>query len=188
MFIKRELKKLFIAVFREVFALDPDFPYNEVDSSIIISSRYAKPKSEDLLPQIVISTNNYSSSTESFYNNFLSEAPGSVPGTITRRKFTNTVQFQMLIDILDTNKEECEEIGDKVFNILNHEYAELFKRLNLTLLGVGVSEVIPKEQYPQYTYTCSVTVSGTFRLEWQTYRSNEELFKKVKLSIESLDE
>lgn len=191
--IKKELKKLFIAVLREVFARDEDFPYNKDDAletSIVISPRYAAPETENLLPQLIISANSYGTSVESLFNNFWQEAPGSLPGTITKRKYTNIVQFQLSIEVLSTVKEECEDLSDKVFNIINHEYANLFRKLHLDIQNLSVSDTGVKQQYPQYNFISTIGVSGAFRLEWVVSPEKDdgtELLKQVKFTINELE-
>lgn len=195
-YLKKELKKLFLAVFREIFAVDPDFLYNKNDilnSSILISSRYATPKTEDLMPQIIVSVANYTAGKDSLLDNFYKESPGLLPGTVTKREHTNIVQFQVQIDVLSSVRDECETISDKVFNLLNHECSELMLKLGLNIRDVSVGEASPKDQYPRYSFVAPVTIVGALRLQWSIGKTEEAelqqkyLLKNIKVSLSTDD-
>jgi hypothetical protein len=189
-YIKNELKKLLVVTFREVFAKDTDFPYNNdiSESSLLVSTRYATPKTDALLPQLIVNADSYGGGNDSFFNNFFEESKGSVAGTITHKKFTKVIQFQASIDAVSSNKEECEFLADKVFNILNHEYAALIQLLGLYVSQITVGDTAPKTQYPQYSFVSSIGVLGTLRLEWAigAIDDQRDLFRTVKFNISTI--
>lgn len=201
-YITNTLKRLFIVAFREIFASDADFPYNREDeknTSIIITSKYVSPKTENTLPQIVVSTSSYSGSQDTFYNNFQEEvlsqtqptSPTAKP-TYLGKKSTKIIPFQVVFDVMSSVKNESEVVADKVFNSLSHTYVQLFDALGLNIRNVIVGEAIMRQQYPQYSFVTSVGATGDFRLTWTTEPNIDytHIFTNIKfvLSITPPDE
>jgi len=171
LYLTDTLKRIHIATLRELFAADSDFPYNKNDisaSSLVINTKFTNPTNvENKMPQIILSVVTYNSGHDTLANDFYKEVPPKVAsGVLTTRQFTKVVNYQLQIDVLSTRKAECEFLVDKVFNIFNHEWADLWSALQLNVRGVSVNEVGPKEQYPQYSFVGPIIIQGDFRLVW----------------------
>ena len=169
--LTNDIKKRFIASFREIFARDTDFTYNKDDmknSHIIITAKYASPEAENLLPQIVVSTVGYSTQPTSFYGNYAGMVVNPTPlnpnGLVQECKAL--VPFSCTFDVMSSNKPECELVADKVFNAVVVEYPWAFDSLGLQIQAINVGEAIPKEQYPRYSFISTVTVSGMLVLNY----------------------
>lgn len=171
LYLTNTLKRLHIATLRELFAVDSDFPYNKNDiseSSLLINTKFTDSTNvENKMPQIILAVVTYNSGHDTFTNDFYREVtPKVVDGVLATRQFTKTVTYQLQLDVLSTRKAECEFLADKVFNIFNHEWVDLWNALQLNVRSVSVGEVGPKEQYPQYSFVGSVIIQGDFRLVW----------------------
>lgn len=171
MFVSSDIKKIFIAAFRLIFADDADFPYNKTDPTIgkvLISTKYTDTTAESQVPQIIFSTIGYNSSPTSFNNNFHEEYTGSI-GTTTAdslKRYTNIISFTMTTECISTVKAESEAVADRLFNYLTMTHERLFTSLNINIRGVQVSEAVPRSQFPQYSFTSTVGIQGDFTISW----------------------
>jgi hypothetical protein len=190
-FITNDVKKLFILCFREIFAYDADFTYNKTDAELgklLISSKYAEPKTENKLPQLIFSTVAYNGDVLTLGNNFAEERSGFIRAGVvqnSQRRYSNIIQFQLSIDCVSTVKAECELVADKVFNALTVEDAQLFQELDMNIRRVNVGEAIPRNQYPQYQFIAPITVQGDFMIQWTMEPTSEHpLLGAVQLQIQ----
>jgi len=185
-YLSREIKRLFLVLFRELFALDTDFPYNKDDvrsSGIVISTSFVRLEANNKLPQIIVNSISYSAvGEESIGNNFYRQAANS-SNVITTSEFTKLVNFQVGIDILSTVRAESEILSDKVFNAINHNGSELLMAVGFLPKSLGVSDPTLKEQYPQYTFTSSVTVVGDCRMTWRVYPVEDNILQSFKMAL-----
>lgn len=171
-YVTNHVKKLFIAAFREIFAQDADFTYNKTDAALgklLISGKYAEPKTENKVPQLIFSTVAYSSSPTTLGGNLHEQILATTVNGVTknsRTKYSNIVQFTMSVDCVSTVKAEAELLADKVFNALTISECELIAELGPNIRGVQVGEAIPRNQYPQYQFISQIMVQGDFVIQW----------------------
>lgn len=167
-YFSSELKKTFIAAFKAIFAVDTDFPYNNDDTltSIFITPKFISMNVENPIPQVIFSTVSYGGEGEDTLNNNYSKDSENASGQLVNIKQTKIIRFQINIDVVDTNKTECEKVADKVFNILSHNYIKFIRDLGFNVRNIVVSECIPKEQFPQYKFLSTVVMQGDCRLNY----------------------
>ena len=189
-YFSREIKRLFLVLFRELFALDTDFPYNKDDiksSALVISTSFVRLEVNNKLPQIIVNSISYSTVGEdSIGSNFYQQLKNT-SGVITVSEFTKVINFQIGIDVLSTVRAESEMLSDKVFNAVNHNGLDLLMSLGFFPRSLGVSEPTLKEQYPQYTFTSSVTVVGDCRLTWRISPVEDNVLQGFKLALSMTD-
>lgn len=186
----REIKRMLATSLREIFAADADFPYNKSDiaqSGILITTRYSTPSIENKIPQILVSTASYSASQDTIGSNYWDTVAGSTSGTQVRRKFTCVVPFQTTLEVLSTEKAECEIISDKLFHYIHQRYYEVFTELGYNFNSIVVNEPTPKQQYPQYSFVSTITLVGNLRLDWIIGPSPEQeaILNHIKITLEN---
>ncbi len=183
-----DIKRLFLALLRELFALDTDFTYNnddKVNSSLVISTSYALNALENKLPQVIVSGASYTTVGEdSISQGFHQEIPlTSNRNVVDSRKYTKIVNFQVTIDVLSTVRGECEKLADKVFNIINHIGNYILINEGFFTTSISVSEPTIKQQYPQYSFVSSIVVTGSSRLVWTVSNLDKQLLQNIKLAL-----
>ncbi len=163
-----EIKKRFLVPFRELFALDLEFPYNKDDakaSRISISAKYPDAKNEGKFPAVVVGVSNYNVSNITLASNFHEETGVRSDGTLTGRKFANKVNFVVSIESYSTLKAEAEKLSDKFFNILHTHFSSEFRSiLGIDCRTISVGEAQATKTYPQYNWVSSVVVQGDLTL------------------------
>jgi len=187
-YISTDIKKIFIAAFREIFADDADFPYNKTDpkaGKVLISTKYTTPEAELQVPQIIIPSVNYNAQTLTFGNNFDTEIPGDIlVNRDSQKKYSNVINFSMGIECVSSVKAEAETIVDKLFNFMTMNYAQLFTELNMNIRGVSVNEAIPRAQFPQTTFSATIVLQGDFVITWTVSpNDNSEMLAEIKYGM-----
>lgn len=171
LYISRELKKRYVVVFREMFAVDSDFPYNKDDvtnSKIFIHSRYHDLKVESPIPQVLVTTASYTGGQETLFKNFFRENEATPSTLQSRKQYAKHIYFNMGMEVLSSNKAEGEFLADKVFNFMDHEYTGLWgtPAIGVEMQNIVVGETSPRSQYPQYSYLTPISVQGYFVMTW----------------------
>ena len=182
--IRTELKKLFVASLREIFAADDLFPYNDNDTltSILITTKMPLNTAQNQLPHIVWNGASYSASIETLTNNLASEAFDTTT-KLSSRKYSAAVFFSCTLSAVSTVFDEANVIGDKIFNYLFVDFPDEFQDLGLFVDSVNVGEATLKESSPQTQYVCPITVQGHVRLTWSVTPTGQTLANKVRLTV-----